>query len=646
MGCSLDDSYITFHYAANAAEGQGLVFNTGERHYGSTAMGEAVLLAGLGRGLSAVLGALPVRQMAATPRALIPGIAVALSALSLASMALVWRKMLRRSAPGPASAILLLVLTGYLFCGFPSNFVAGHETCLFVALLFVGAGLALFESRFSGAGAVIGLSTTMRPDAALFALLLGVIVTLQARSRATTWSAGVTAGARFGFAYAAVAVPWALFLWTTFGSPIPDTLTAKRAQVLLGNWPLFTAGKAVSTLLENLPVSLGVLSAVATATALLRAHPFSRAKLARALNDPMVAYALLWIAFAGGQLVVYVCLHVTFYRWYVYPAHYAALGLAVPAAYALEAGASRISRALLGAAVFASFVAFDGVAFARSAGQWASLRNTNEHTAVAASLASFLRELEPDGATIATPEPGDLAYLLGPKFRVVDIIGLTSPGVSRAILEANRNYAFEAWNPEYVVDSWRVATNPAPRPWFATRYELIGEFRAPYWARYLNRGVYLYGLRGRTSKRQLPGGERLLPQLPPDVAAVQPAGPGTRCAVDMIQDTHVRAGVKNEPATGLLRINGWGVDPDAPLRRVFLRLHRETGDFFVEAPIRIRRDDVAQFFRDPRFAESGWQVSADVSGVPPGQYTVDLVLASSAARLCPTRQTVEILAAR
>ena len=40
----VDDSYITFRYAQNLADGNGLVFNVGERFYGSTAMGFAVLL--------------------------------------------------------------------------------------------------------------------------------------------------------------------------------------------------------------------------------------------------------------------------------------------------------------------------------------------------------------------------------------------------------------------------------------------------------------------------------------------------------------------------------------------------------------------------------------------------------------------------
>lgn len=43
----MDDSYITFRYAQNLRLGIGLVFNEGERYFGSTAMGMAIVLAAL-----------------------------------------------------------------------------------------------------------------------------------------------------------------------------------------------------------------------------------------------------------------------------------------------------------------------------------------------------------------------------------------------------------------------------------------------------------------------------------------------------------------------------------------------------------------------------------------------------------------------
>lgn len=44
-GYSVDDSFITYRYAYHLKEGFGLVFNVGERYYGTTAAGYAVILA-------------------------------------------------------------------------------------------------------------------------------------------------------------------------------------------------------------------------------------------------------------------------------------------------------------------------------------------------------------------------------------------------------------------------------------------------------------------------------------------------------------------------------------------------------------------------------------------------------------------------
>ncbi len=44
-GRSLDDFFITYRYAQNLAQGNGLVFNPGERVFGTTAPGLALLLA-------------------------------------------------------------------------------------------------------------------------------------------------------------------------------------------------------------------------------------------------------------------------------------------------------------------------------------------------------------------------------------------------------------------------------------------------------------------------------------------------------------------------------------------------------------------------------------------------------------------------
>lgn len=652
IGCALDDSYITYQYAANAAEGNGLAFNVGERHYGSTAMGQAVALAALGRVLSSGLSALPFGRETPTPREFIPTIAVALSALALATMSLVWLLIVRR-LPTPAGSrlvpvflrLLLVVLTAYLFIGFPSNFVAGHETCVFVALLFVGAYASFFADRLALAGVVVAVATMTRPDGALFAGVLGGAIAIRTQILAGTTSS-FRAALRFGTAYLAILVPWIAFLWITFGSPIPDTMTAKRAQVLLGHWPLFTLDKAVRTLAENLPTFLGALILAAGLSAVARRRLLTRGGFVRAFTSPLVAYMIVWGSFAVGLIAAYWSFGVTFWRWYVYPIHYAVLGIALPAAWVIASDTHhRHLRWALSGAVVAVFLLIDSSPFLKTAKDWATLKNENLHTAVNGELAAFISEAAPDGALIATSEPGNLAYRLGSRYRVVDTIGLTSPGVSRAIVEGKRDYAFQAWKPDFVVDSWRVATSPVALPWFSTRYELVGEFRNAYWARYLNRGVYLYGVRGRTSIRHILAGDRAYKSPPAEIATVLETPGVNRCAVERIQDTPIRAAAKTEVSQReLLRISGWAMDTGnkLPPKRVFLRFTSASTNYYVETSIRIVRDDLVTFFKDSGFRDSGWQTSVDLTTIDPGEYDVDLLLLSTTPSACKTGQRVEI----
>src|SRR5258706_3941841 len=88
-GYAVDDSFITFRYAQNALEGHGLVFNAGERYYGSTAMGYAALLAAIAEVLSMFSFRVGVHQ-----------IATFLSALSMASVSAICARALLDVAGG------------------------------------------------------------------------------------------------------------------------------------------------------------------------------------------------------------------------------------------------------------------------------------------------------------------------------------------------------------------------------------------------------------------------------------------------------------------------------------------------------------------------------------------------------------------
>ncbi len=52
------------------------------------------------------------------------------------------------------------------------------------------------------------------------------------------------------------------------------------------------------------------------------------------------------------------------------------------------------------------------------------------------------------------PEPGSFGYRLGPKYTVVDELGLVSPGVASALLDGDASWAFRTYDPDYLICSW------------------------------------------------------------------------------------------------------------------------------------------------------------------------------------------------
>src|ERR1700730_17613059 len=160
-GRAADDIYITYRYAYNLASGRGLVFNPGERVFGVSDPGIAVLLAGLHRGTGV---AIPVLGSAVTAAALLVITGVVLAASHEAG----------RGAEGWLGGALLL---GSAFAWLGQG--AGPLPAL--ACLLLAARVA--GARPLGAGLLAGLGFCCRPDAALGAAALMLLLVLEAWDR-------------------------------------------------------------------------------------------------------------------------------------------------------------------------------------------------------------------------------------------------------------------------------------------------------------------------------------------------------------------------------------------------------------------------------------------------------------------------------
>jgi arabinofuranosyltransferase len=209
---AVDDAYISFRYARNAARGHGLTFNVGERRVeGYTNFLWTVML------IPAFWLHLPARF-----------VALALGTLcALGALLLTWHAS-RDLAGSPwlgAIAAILLAADG----SFALWAVGGLEAPLFAFLVLAGALSYLRElrdeRRLPLSGLWFALATMARPEGALVYALTGVhhVATRLVRERRLAtrqdW-------ARLGL-YLILFVPWFAFRWRYYGYPLPNTFYAK-----------------------------------------------------------------------------------------------------------------------------------------------------------------------------------------------------------------------------------------------------------------------------------------------------------------------------------------------------------------------------------------------------------------------------------
>ncbi len=232
----VDDAYISYRYAAHWIEGQGLVWNPGERVEGYTN-----LLWTLAIGLGLALGL----EAPAVGHAL----GLASGAAALGATGWLARAGLPASRAAWAGLAPWLVLAS---TGFARWATSGLETPLFAAL--VTAALAAQRGGGLGLAAAFAvLATLTRPEGALLAALLFAFHLWRAPGE---WRRVLSVGAVYGLALALLTG----FRLAYYGEPLPNTFYAKVGGVswgfgLLYLWSFVATGAG----LLLLPALLGVV---------------------------------------------------------------------------------------------------------------------------------------------------------------------------------------------------------------------------------------------------------------------------------------------------------------------------------------------------------------------------------------------------
>lgn len=206
-----EDSHITYQFAKQVHAGNGFVFNTGERIYGTTTPLFTLLLAGwLFVSSDIVLGSKLL------------GLAASLGGL-------VFLYFSFREERTAIIAVSVLAISMKLIV----EDMAGMETS-FLLLFMMGAIWGYAKDRHYFAGVMCGLLLWTRIDSAVFVAVLALTYIAQSKP-IFKFLAGTL-----------VYLPWVIFATLYFGSPVPFTITAKTVAYGTGLAdPLKHAGKIV-----------------------------------------------------------------------------------------------------------------------------------------------------------------------------------------------------------------------------------------------------------------------------------------------------------------------------------------------------------------------------------------------------------------
>jgi hypothetical protein len=398
-----DDPFITYRYAQNLAQGMGFTYNPGERILSTTTPLFALLLA--------------------IPATIYPNIPQVANLVSAASIALggllIWDLGRTLSAPIAAWAGLLLYPTFFILA-----MTTGSETPLYLAFC-LGAFAAFARQKYALSAGACALALLTRPDGALVPIILALAYLPELGKRPIPWRAALI--------FLAIAIPWYLFSWAYFGSPIPATLAAKQEQARLANGVTFTPGFLnvlkwfQASLVYWIEAVLALGGAIWTAIKYRRWWPF-----------------LFWPAI---YFLAYHLLQVSTYYWYYVPLApplLVACGLGVEGlAKGITTLASRRGRGSSGSIAPAQWLPWAAVGFLfilagmQFTDLWNIHLNPDRRIQVYWQAGEWLAENTPQDATVATLEVGMIGYYA--QRYMIDFAGLLQPEVADQ-LSASQNY--------------------------------------------------------------------------------------------------------------------------------------------------------------------------------------------------------------
>jgi len=403
-----DDPFITFRYAKNIAQGIGFVYNPGEKILSTTTPLFALLLALI----------FPFWHNLPQAAVLIGAISLVMSGIVLWNLAQSWE------TPYAGWAGLLLLPTFPLLLS-----TLGSEIPLYLA--FCLSAIAFFAKRkYSLAAVFSALAFLTRADGILIPFIL-VIYYLWQKPHQIPWKP-ITI-------FLLLTLPWLIFAWLYFGSPIPATLAAKQHQGAMTISQYF------------IPGSFRIFK------------PYAN----KILFQFEIVFALLGIWFTWRHarrwvllfiwtilyILAYTILNVPGYFWYyapLIPSFIVLIGLGIEFTRSIRINNAIFSRIIqvLPAIILIVFVSAQALIIIKNWGI------TDKRYPVYSSVGKWINQNTPQNTKVATLEVGIIGYyadrvmidfsgLLQP-----DIVGQLSP--EHTYQDAAR-WALKKYKPEFVI---------------------------------------------------------------------------------------------------------------------------------------------------------------------------------------------------
>lgn len=433
-----DDSLITLRCATNLSNGEGLVYNAGEKILGVTTPLWALLLAAAVKlGIDGIAAATWLGVAAF-------GWSASAAVLLLRARGVAW--------PGQALVAALFASSPMLL----SWAGAGMETPAYVAAIVTF--LWLLETRsFVALGFVGGAMILLRPDAGLVLAACAVVEVIRTRE--------IRPLLRAAPGFALLVLPWVVVGTIYYGSPLPNSGFAKRLQVEDWGTYLGALGPALWAVGAVLPFAL--VGFVASMSRAVRAGGANGAGSAAPAASALAIAAGMHFGGLPG------C------GWYLPPVMCLVLVLAAE-------GASIAASAVAGGADFLrkpialAIVASPLIGHAKLPAVAHDLKiSQSQIERCHGKVGTWLGEHAPRGVSVGVDNIGYIGWRSG--LRVVDMLGLVQGGTRERIAAGERDYALRSQRPELIA-CWigRGSTHKylPPKSWFESEgYRVV--FEAP-----------------------------------------------------------------------------------------------------------------------------------------------------------------------